>query len=96
MNQANLMCNPDKNEEEKDEDVSEESDNEDDLQAQKQPYETPTSIIYDKMLNHTQILELARRSDIMITSTLSFNLITKDKRKINQHFKKALMTQKDQ
>jgi hypothetical protein len=35
------------------------------------------------MLNHTAILELARRSDIMITSTLSFNLITKDKRKMN-------------
>ena len=73
----------DTSEEEKDPDEEDVSENEDDLQAQRQPYETPTAIAYDKMLNHTQILELARRSDIMITSTLSFNLITKDKRKMN-------------
>lgn len=87
---------PDTSEEERDEGEEEISENEDDLQAQKQPYETPTSIAYDKMLNHTQILQLARRSDIMITSTLSFNLITKDKRKMNQAFQKAHMTSKEQ
>ena len=64
-----------------------ESEDADMLQAQEQPYETVSRIAYGKMLNHIQILEAARRSDIMITSTLSFNLITKDKRLISTKVK---------
>jgi hypothetical protein len=65
-------------------DGSEESPNEDDLCAQEQPYETPTSIAYQPWLKQIPIVELARRSDIVITSTLSQNLIAKDKRLINE------------
>ena len=65
-------------------DESNQSPNEDDLCAQEQPYETPTSIAYQPWLKQIPIVELARRSDIVITSTLSQNLIAKDKRLINE------------
>jgi len=45
------------------------------------------------MLKQIPIVELARRSDIVITSTLSQNLISKDKRLINDKFF-ALMNKK--
>jgi len=65
-------------------DESDRSPNEDDLCAEEQPYETPTSIAYQPWLKQIPIVELARRSDIVITSTLSQNLIAKDKRLINE------------
>jgi hypothetical protein len=40
-------------------------------------------IAYRPWLKQIPIVELARRSDIVITSTLSQNLISKDKRLIN-------------
>ena len=52
-------------------DESERSLNEDDLCAQEQPFETPTSIAYKIWLKQIPIVELSRRSDIVITSTLS-------------------------
>lgn len=67
--------------------------NDDDKCAQEQPYETPTKIGYGMMLKQIPIVELARRSDIVITSTLSQNLISKDKRLINDKFF-ALMNKK--
>jgi hypothetical protein len=60
------------------------SPNDDDLCAEEQPYETATSIAYQPWLKQIPIVELARRSDIVITSTLSQNLIAKDKRLINE------------
>ena len=68
-------------------DVGDESNatpNEDVLCAQEQPYETATMIAYRPWLKQIPIVELARRSDIVITSTLSQNLISKDKRLINE------------
>lgn len=67
------------------------STDEDDLCAQEQPYETPASIAYKPLLNQVPINELARRSDIVITSTLSLNLIAKDKRLIKNKMR-ALMS----
>jgi hypothetical protein len=45
--------------------------NEDILFAQEQPYVTPTSICFKELLKQVPTEELAKRSDIMITSTLS-------------------------
>jgi hypothetical protein len=65
--------------------------NEDLLFAQEQPYVTPTSIAYKELLKQVPTEELAKRSDIMITSTLSMSIFPKDKR-IIMHQKRALMS----
>lgn len=57
-----------------------ESDEEDAMQAQEQPYETATSIAYDKILKQIYMKEKAKRSDIIISSTLSVSLFPKDQR----------------
>ena len=59
-----------------------ESDEEDAMQAQEQPYQTATSIAYDKVLKQIYMKEKAKRSDIIISSTLSVSLFPKDQRKI--------------
>jgi len=58
------------------------SDEEDLIQEQEQPYETATSIAYKELLKQITVQELARRSDIIITSTLSISMFPKDKRLI--------------
>jgi len=52
---------------------------------------TPTSLGYRMMLKQIPIEELAKRSDIMITSTLSMSIYPKDKRVIESQ-KRALFT----
>lgn len=56
--------------------------NEDALQAEEQPYVTTASIAYKELLKQVATGELAKRSDIMITSTLSISMFPKDKRLI--------------
>jgi hypothetical protein len=65
--------------------------NEDILFAQEQPYVTPTSICFKELLKQVPTEELAKRSDIMITSTLSQSNFLKDKRAIMNQ-KRANMT----
>lgn len=48
---------------------------------QEQPYKTATRIRYHEILRSVPIEELGRRSDVMLTSTVSVSLIPKDKRK---------------
>jgi len=45
---------------------------------------TPTSIRYKKDVEQVHINEIAKRSDILITSTLSVNMIPKDARVISE------------
>ena len=61
-----------------------ESDNEDKRQEEEQPFETPGSIAYQKLLEHIALQESMKRSDIIISSTLSLSLIPKDKREIKK------------
>lgn len=70
------------------------STNEDEKCMQEQPYETPTSIHFGKNLKHIATNEMARRSDIVITSTISLNLICKDKRLIKEKYL-GLMSRKE-
>jgi hypothetical protein len=63
-----------------DEDESDEIANEDKQFAEEQPYVTATSIGHKEMLKQLPLEELAKRSDIMITSTLSMSIFPKDKR----------------
>mmetsp|Transcript_20713 Transcript_20713/g.31747 ORF Transcript_20713/g.31747 Transcript_20713/m.31747 type:complete len:214 (-) Transcript_20713:4170-4811(-) len=58
------------------------SENEDLLQDEDQPYETAASIAFGNSLKQIPVKELARRSDIIITSTLSVSMFPKDKRLI--------------
>lgn len=67
------------------------SENEDILQAQEQPYITTASISFNELLKQVPTKELAKRSDIMITSTLSISLFPKDKRIIMTK-KRALLS----
>jgi hypothetical protein len=60
-----------------------EDDNEDNRQAEEQPYETPASIAFAKLLKQIYLSESMKRSDIIISSTLSLSLIPKDMRRIN-------------
>tara|TARA_B110001469_G_scaffold90400_1_gene85826 strand:+ start:1182 stop:1640 length:459 start_codon:yes stop_codon:yes gene_type:complete len=63
------------------------STDEDVLFAAEQPYYTATNVGYNKMLKQCKIPEMMKRSDIMITSTLSMSIFPKDKRAIqNQYF----------
>ena len=56
----------------------------DDRCAEEQPYITPAYIRYRKDVEHIHINEIAKRSDIVISSTLSFNMIPKDTRVISE------------
>jgi hypothetical protein len=63
-------------------DFSDELKREEIIFAQEQPYATPTMINYEEMLKQLPTKELAKRSDIMITSTVSMSIFPKDKRYI--------------
>lgn len=60
------------------------SPDDDDRCAEEQPYITPSYIRYRKDVEHIHINEIAKRSDIVISSTLSFNMIPKDTRIISE------------
>ena len=62
------------------------------LYLKEQPFMTAASIRYRDHLKQVSIPELARRSDILITSTLSMSLFPKDKRMISQRFMQVLMS----
>lgn len=82
---------------EEDTSISQDSDqllDEDILFAAEQPYVTPTGIGFKKLLRQLPVEELAKRSDIMITSTLSMSLFAKDDREVNR-LKIALMSHKE-
>lgn len=70
----------------------ESSGNENLLYQREQPYVTPTSINYSALLKQIAIKELARRSDVLITSTLSLGMSPKDRRQVQNKDKRALMT----
>ena len=53
-------------------------DDEDEIILLKQPYDTVMSVGHSDMLNHLQTTFLARRSDIIVSSTLSITLTPKD------------------
>lgn len=59
-----------------------ETTDEDILFANKQPFMTTTKVGYDALLKQVRIPEFTKRSDIMITSTLSMSIFPKDKRMI--------------
>jgi hypothetical protein len=69
----------------------ESSGNENLLYQKEQPYVTPTSVNYWQLLKQIAIKELARRSDVLITSTLSLSMYPKDRRQIQFKCKRALM-----
>lgn len=48
--------------------------NEDDLQENSQPFETVMSIGYNHQLSHLSTKFLCRRSDILVSATLSLTL----------------------
>ena len=53
-------------------------DDEDALVLQQQPYETLSSVCFSDHLNHLNTKFLTRRSDIIISSTLSITLTPQD------------------
>jgi hypothetical protein len=55
---------------------------EDLLDEEEQPFETPTRLNYRESLKHIKVQELARRSDIIITSTMSVSMFPSDNRLI--------------
>lgn len=65
----------------------EESLNEDEIQAEEQPYYTPLRINYYNQTKQIHTREIMKRSDLMITSTLSLSLFPKDKRTIEHLFR---------
>lgn len=60
------------------------SPDDDDRCAEEQPYLTPAHIRYKKDVDQMHIPDFAKRSDIVITSTLSLNLIPRDARIISE------------
>ena len=66
------------------------SPNSDDLAGEPQPFETPTYLGFKENLRQVKTNEIAKRSDIVITSTLCMNLFPKDKRIIRTKYR-ALM-----
>ena len=68
------------------EDSDQDSINEDILFSQEQPYETPTQVNYGQFLKQVMIPEYTKRSDIMITSTISMSIFPKDLRKMQQMY----------
>ena len=65
------------------------------LYLKEQPFMTATNIAYRHLLKQVAIQELARRSDVLITSTLSMSVFPKDKRMISQKFMQVLMTREE-
>jgi len=63
-----------------------ESTNEDILFTAEQPFMTPTTINYGNMTKQLDIPSLMKRSDIMITSTLTMSIFPKDMRGINNQY----------
>lgn len=63
------------------------SENEDDLAAKEQPFQTATMVGFRPSLIQLHNEEFCKRSDIVITSTLSMNLFPKDKRVINTKYR---------
>ena len=61
-------------------DPEEESLNEDEIQAEEQPFYTPSRVNYYHQTKQLYTRETMKRSDMMITSTLSMSLFPKDKR----------------
>lgn len=53
---------------------SDSDENADDMMDAPQPFETVMSIGYDKQLSHLQTKLLCKRSDILVSSSLSFTL----------------------
>lgn len=62
------------------------STDEDVLLANEQPYKTSANIGFSHLTKQVPIKEFTKRSDIMITSTLSMSLYPKDNREIENHF----------
>jgi len=60
-----------------------ESTNEDILFTAEQPFMTPTHINYHEMTKQLDLPSFIKRSDIMITSTLTMSIFPKDMRAIN-------------
>ena len=50
--------------------------------ATEQPFMTVSNVGYNKMLKQLKLPEMMKRSDIMITSTLSMSIFPKDKRQM--------------
>lgn len=65
------------------------------LYLKEQPFMTATNIAYRDHLKQVAIPELARRSDILITSTLSMSVFPKDKRMISQRFMQVEMDRRE-
>ena len=62
------------------------------LYLKEQPFMTATNIAYRHLFKQVAIQELARRSDVLITSTLSMSVFPKDRREISKKFMQVLMT----
>ena len=62
------------------------STDEDVLFAAEQPYMTVTNIGYRPLTKQINIPDIMKRSDIMITSTLSMSIFPKDQREINKQY----------
>ena len=60
------------------------SDDEDFLCSQEQPYQTVTNVNYEHLMTLAPIKDLAKRSDILITSTVSMSVFPIDKRLISK------------
>lgn len=60
------------------------SDEQNCLEALDQPFKTITRVGYHDFLNGNQIVNLARRSDVLITSTVSLSLFPLDMRRISK------------
>ena len=60
------------------------STDEDIIFAAEQPYMTPTNINFRPLTKQLDIPSLMKRSDILITSTLTMSIFPKDKRAINR------------
>lgn len=68
------------------EDVDLDSDDEDAVVLQPQPFETTMSIGFNDFLNHLSTKFIARRSDIIVSSTLSITLTPQDNTVEPVHF----------
>ena len=67
--------------------LTESSENEDDLAAEEQPFMTANRIGFRHQTKQLFTKEICKRSDIMITSTISMSLFPKDQRLIEQHMR---------
>ena len=62
--------------------AEDEADFENLLYLQPQPYTTPISVNYGPLYTQIKVQDYTKRSDVMITSTLSLSIFPRDKRKI--------------